>query len=58
MGYVGPMMIPFQMLGAPTAALVHDRTDSYDVACFAFAAACAVALGLLLRVRSGPAASA
>ena len=52
MGYVGPMMIPFQMLGAPAAGYVFDRTGSYDLAIYGFVVACAFALLLLLRIRT------
>ena len=51
MGYVAPMMIPFQMLGAPASAFVFDRTGSYDPATYGFVLACGAALLLLLRVR-------
>lgn len=51
MGYVGPMMIPFQMLGAPLAALVSRQTGSYDPALYGFSVACALALVLFLRIR-------
>lgn len=40
MGYVAPMLIPFQMLGAPIAASVYDRTGSYDPAIYGFVFAC------------------
>jgi hypothetical protein len=40
MGYVAPILIPFQMLGAPIAAAVYDRTGSYDSAIYGFVAAC------------------
>ena len=53
MGYVGPMMIPFQMTGAPIAAWVSDRTGSYDPAIYGFALACGAALLLLLQIRTG-----
>lgn len=43
MGYVGPMLIPFQMLGAPIAAWVYDQTGSYDAAIYGFVAATAAA---------------
>ena len=52
MGYVGPMMIPFQMLGAPAAGYVFDRTGSYDLALYGFVVACVLALVLLLRIRT------
>jgi MFS family permease len=51
MGYVGPVMIPFQMLGAPAAGFVYDQTGSYDLACYAFTVACGLAALLLLRIR-------
>jgi len=51
MGYVGPMMIPFQMLGAPAAAYIFDRTGSYDIAIYGFVVACGMALVLMLRIR-------
>lgn len=52
MGYVGPMMIPFQMLGAPAAGYVFDRTGNYDFAIYGFVVACGLALFLLLRIRT------
>jgi MFS family permease len=51
MGYLSPVLIPFQMIGAPLAALAYDRLGSYDIAIYAFAAACGVAVLALLRVR-------
>lgn len=51
MGYVGPIMIPFQMLGVPVAGFVYDTTGNYDIACYLFTAACSVAALLLLRIR-------
>jgi len=55
MGYVGPVMIPFQMLGPPVAGYVFDRTGSYDLAIYGFVAACVLALVLLLRIRTADA---
>jgi MFS family permease len=54
MGYVGPMMIPFQILGAPAAAYAFDRTGSYDLAIYGFVIACGLALLLLLQIRTVP----
>lgn len=56
LGYVGPMLIPFQMTGAPIAAWVYDRTGSYDAAIYGFVVTSAVAaLTLtLLRVPGAP----
>ena len=54
MGYVAPMMIPLQMLGAPVAAFVWDETGSYDPAIYGFSVACGVALLLLFRVKLTP----
>ena len=58
MGYVAPMMIPLQMLGAPIAAFVWDETGSYDPAIYGFGVACGVALLLLFRIEVAPAAPA
>jgi len=51
MGYLAPMLVPFQMFGAPIAAAVNDRTGSYDAAVYGFTAACLVAAAALLPVR-------
>jgi MFS family permease len=51
MGYLAPMLVPFQMFGAPIAAAAHDATGSYDAAIFGFAAACLVGAAALLPVR-------
>lgn len=51
MGYMAPMLVPFQMLGAPIAAAVNDATGSYDLAIYGFAAACLVSAALLVPVR-------
>lgn len=58
MGYVAPILIPFQMVGAPIAAWVYDRTGSYDLAIYGFVGACAVAIAALLGLRAPPAARA
>ena len=52
MGYIAPMMIPIQMVGAPIAAFVSDRTGSYDLAIYGFALACGAALLLLLQIQA------
>lgn len=52
MGLMGPIMLPFQMLGVPVATWVFDRYGSYTpafVACLGCYAVAAVAL-LFLRV--------
>jgi len=51
MGYVAPMLIPFQMVGAPIAAFVYDQTGSYDMAIYGFVVACAVAAVALVPLR-------
>jgi len=58
MGYVVPLLIPFQMAGAPVAAWVYDRTGRYDAALYGFVVACGVAALLLLPVRPARAAPA
>lgn len=51
MGYVTPILIPFQMVGAPIAAWVYDRTGSYDLALYGFVGACVLAVSALLAIR-------
>lgn len=51
LGYMAPMLVPFQILGAPIAAAVNDWTGAYDPAMYGFAAACLVAALLLFYVR-------
>ncbi len=51
MGYLAPMLVPFQMFGAPIAAGVHDWTGSYDPAIYGFAVGCLAAAAALLPVR-------
>jgi MFS family permease len=51
MGYVSPILIPFQMIGAPLAAWVYDRDGSYDPAIYGFVAACGLAVVALLALR-------
>ena len=51
MGYVGPLLIPFQMIGAPVAAWVYDETGSYDLALYGFVLCCMAAAVLLTPVR-------
>ncbi len=50
MGYVGPMMISFQMLGAPAAAYVYDQTARHDLALYGFLAAFVLSLPLHSRL--------
>jgi len=61
MGYVTPMLIPFQMAGAPLAAWVYDTTGTYDAAIYAFVGACTIAalaiVGLRVRVHDTGAAA-
>ena len=57
MGYVAPIMIPFQMSGAFVAARIFDTTGSYDGAFYGFAIAGVAAGTLVLRIRF-PSASA
>jgi MFS family permease len=56
MGSMGPLLIPFQMLGVPFATWVYDRNGSYDAAFGAFIGLYAVAFVMLLLLR--PAAAA
>ncbi len=51
MGYVGPVMIPFQLLGAPVAGFIFDNTGSYDLAIYGFAVACGLAVFTLMQIR-------
>jgi MFS family permease len=51
MGLMGPMMIPFEVLGIPFAAWVFDRTGSYDQAFASFLGLYALAALLLAFLR-------
>jgi len=51
MGLMGPMMIPFQMVGAPIAAGVFDSTGSYDAAWFGFVGMLVLACAVLSQLR-------
>lgn len=51
MGYMAPILIPFQMIGAPLAAAINDSTGSYDLAIYGFSVACALAALLLIPLR-------
>ncbi|MBW1886501.1 MAG: MFS transporter [Deltaproteobacteria bacterium] len=51
MGLLTPIMIPFQMLGAPFAAGIFDSTCSYRGAWFAFVVSLVLACGLLSLLR-------
>ncbi len=51
MGYVSPILIPFQILGPPAAAWVNDTMGTYDPAIYAFTVAALVAAGALLAIR-------
>jgi MFS family permease len=51
MGYLAPMLVPFQMIGAPLAAAVNDWTGSYDLAIYGFSASCIIAALALIPVR-------
>lgn len=51
MGYMAPMLIPFQMIGAPLAAAVNDWTGSYDLAIYGFSLSCIVAAALLVPLQ-------
>jgi len=55
MGAMGPLLIPFQLLGVPFATWIYDRNGSYDVAFGAFIVLYAVAAGILLLLRPAPA---
>ncbi len=50
-GYVGLMLVPLQMVGAPIAAWVYDQTGNYDAAIYGFVAASAVAVLALMAIR-------
>ncbi len=50
MGYMSPIMIPFQLSGPFVFALVSDRTGSYDPALFGAAGTSLIALLLVLRI--------
>ncbi len=52
MGYLSPIIIPFQLSGVPFASWVWDTRGNYDLALvsFAVASACAVGLSFLLRL--------
>ncbi len=51
LGYMTPMLVPFQMVGAPVASAVRDWTGAYDLALYGFAASSLVAALLLSSVR-------
>jgi MFS family permease len=51
MGAMGPLIIPFQMLGVPFATWIYDRNGSYDAAFGAFIGLYVVASGILLLLR-------
>jgi hypothetical protein len=48
---MAPMLVPFQMFGAPIAAAVNDSTGRYESAVYGFVAACGVGALLLGFVR-------
>ena len=50
MGAMGPLLIPFQMLGVPFATWIYDRNGSYDAAFGSFIGLYVVASGILLFV--------
>lgn len=54
MGYVGPVLIPFQMGGIPFAAWVWDTWGSYTPAIYTFIGTTALALLLTLFLRLPP----
>lgn len=43
LGYMAPMLVPFQMLGAPLAAYTRDALGSYELAIYGFALTTALA---------------
>jgi MFS family permease len=51
MGLMIPLLIPFQMVGAPYAAWVFDTTGSYDAAFWSFVGALGVAAAGLTLIR-------
>jgi MFS family permease len=51
MGLMGPLLIPFEVLGIPFAAWVFDRTGSYDSAFATFLGLYALAALLLVFLR-------
>jgi predicted MFS family arabinose efflux permease len=54
MGAMGPMILPFQMVGVPFATAVYDRTGSYDSAFTGFFGLYALALALLVLLGPTP----
>jgi hypothetical protein len=51
MGLMGPLLIPFELLGIPFAAWVFDRTGSYDSAFATFLGLYALAALLVIFLR-------
>jgi len=55
LGYMAPMLVPFQMLGAPLAAYTRDALGSYELAIYGFALTTALAALALIPLRpAGP----
>jgi len=51
MGYAGPVLVPFQMVGPLLAGWVFDTRGGYDLAIYLFAAALGLAAVALLSLR-------
>jgi hypothetical protein len=52
MGLLRPVQVPLNLLGVPLAALVHDRSGSFDVAFWIFLGVFAVCALLISFVRT------
>ena len=50
-GYAGPVLVPFQMVGPLLAGWVFDTRGGYDLAIYLFAAALGLAAVALLSLR-------